>query len=193
MRFCFFRWSAIAARLPGRTDNEIKNVWHTHLKKRLKQNQANPETKRSSNNNISKCYHDALHELELEPVNFSSHAKSESLEYRAVSPQECSSDMSTVTMSDNNNENKECLKVESPRNFPEMDENFWSELSTENSEVVMSEFSAVDGDAQLQFQFSPLMTMESIDGYGSNMHDSMDYFWFNLFNRAGELPELLDV
>ncbi|KAK3144248.1 hypothetical protein QOZ80_4AG0310560 [Eleusine coracana subsp. coracana] len=29
------RWSAIAARLPGRTDNEIKNVWHTHLKKRL--------------------------------------------------------------------------------------------------------------------------------------------------------------
>jgi transcription factor MYB, plant len=30
-----FRWSAIAARLPGRTDNEIKNVWHTHLKKRL--------------------------------------------------------------------------------------------------------------------------------------------------------------
>jgi len=29
------RWSAIAAKLPGRTDNEIKNVWHTHLKKRL--------------------------------------------------------------------------------------------------------------------------------------------------------------
>lgn len=29
------RWSAIAARLPGRTDNEIKNVWNTHLKKRL--------------------------------------------------------------------------------------------------------------------------------------------------------------
>ncbi|RCV42504.1 hypothetical protein SEVIR_9G221500v4 [Setaria viridis] len=29
------RWSAIAAQLPGRTDNEIKNVWHTHIKKRL--------------------------------------------------------------------------------------------------------------------------------------------------------------
>ncbi|KAL8138935.1 hypothetical protein V2J09_004936 [Rumex salicifolius] len=29
------RWSIIAAKLPGRTDNEIKNVWHTHLKKRF--------------------------------------------------------------------------------------------------------------------------------------------------------------
>ncbi|KAL6175479.1 hypothetical protein ACLB2K_052120 [Fragaria x ananassa] len=29
------RWSAIAANLPRRTDNEIKNYWNTHLKKRL--------------------------------------------------------------------------------------------------------------------------------------------------------------
>ena len=36
-----FRWSAIAAKLPGRTDNEIKNVWHTHLKKRLNEGHNN--------------------------------------------------------------------------------------------------------------------------------------------------------
>lgn len=29
------KWSAMAAALSGRTDNDIKNHWHTHLKKRL--------------------------------------------------------------------------------------------------------------------------------------------------------------
>ncbi|KAG1326937.1 transcription factor MYB36 [Cocos nucifera] len=29
------RWSIIAAQLPGRTDNDVKNYWHTKLKKKL--------------------------------------------------------------------------------------------------------------------------------------------------------------
>ncbi|KAG1368446.1 putative Myb-related protein Zm1 [Cocos nucifera] len=44
------RWSKIASCLPGRTDNEIKNVWNTHLKKRLARKESSIS---SSNCNIS--------------------------------------------------------------------------------------------------------------------------------------------
>ncbi|GKU88183.1 hypothetical protein SLEP1_g2479 [Rubroshorea leprosula] len=38
------RWAAISAQLPGRTDNEIKNLWNTYLKKRLVWMGIDPET-----------------------------------------------------------------------------------------------------------------------------------------------------
>ncbi|KAM3396542.1 myb-related protein [Capsicum galapagoense] len=37
------RWSQIAGRLPGRTDNEIKNYWNTHLVKKLKNTGIDPK------------------------------------------------------------------------------------------------------------------------------------------------------
>ncbi|VFQ83086.1 unnamed protein product [Cuscuta campestris] len=37
------RWSLIAGRLPGRTDNEIKNYWNTHLVKKLKSSGVEPK------------------------------------------------------------------------------------------------------------------------------------------------------
>ncbi|KAK6913286.1 SANT/Myb domain [Dillenia turbinata] len=43
------RWSAIATHLPKRTDNEIKNYWNTHLKKRLAKMGIDPVTHKPIN------------------------------------------------------------------------------------------------------------------------------------------------
>ncbi|KAL2496902.1 transcription factor MYB [Forsythia ovata] len=39
------KWSAIAEKLPGRTDNDIKNYWHTYLKKLSRRNAASTDNK----------------------------------------------------------------------------------------------------------------------------------------------------
>ncbi|KAF3792456.1 Transcription repressor [Nymphaea thermarum] len=40
------RWSLIAGRLPGRTDNEVKNYWNSHLRRKLIRMGINPNNHR---------------------------------------------------------------------------------------------------------------------------------------------------
>ncbi|KAF3786126.1 Myb-related protein [Nymphaea thermarum] len=40
------KWSLIAGRLPGRTDNEIKNYWNTHIRRKLLSRGVDPTTHR---------------------------------------------------------------------------------------------------------------------------------------------------
>uniref|UniRef100_A0A8I6YDS5 Uncharacterized protein n=1 Tax=Hordeum vulgare subsp. vulgare TaxID=112509 RepID=A0A8I6YDS5_HORVV len=42
------RWSRIARKLPGRTDNEIKNYWRTHMRKKAQERKRNVSPSSSS-------------------------------------------------------------------------------------------------------------------------------------------------
>ncbi|KAF3975165.1 hypothetical protein ACB098_06G103000 [Castanea mollissima] len=90
------KWSKIAAKLPGRTDNEIKNHWHTHLKKRAKENQVSSEVKEHPSD-VSQCETISRNrdsEVESVPANAPSR---HILESSPLSPETSSSYFSTLS------------------------------------------------------------------------------------------------
>ncbi|XP_030950005.1 myb-related protein 308-like [Quercus lobata] len=48
------RWSLIAGRLPGRTDNEVKNYWNSHLRRKLMNMGIDPNNHRLNHINVSR-------------------------------------------------------------------------------------------------------------------------------------------
>ncbi|RZR74620.1 hypothetical protein BHM03_00039506 [Ensete ventricosum] len=76
-------WSKIASHLPGRTDNEIKNVWNTHLKKRLVfKEHNNPEEalSSSSSSTLPSCSDQGDNKSDEERNNPCLHSHDSSLE-----------------------------------------------------------------------------------------------------------------
>ncbi|KAK6942083.1 SANT/Myb domain [Dillenia turbinata] len=77
------KWAAIASYLPQRTDNDIKNYWNTHLKKKLKKFQSSLEPHMSSSppsdypiNLISSSDDQTRSNLDMIPNKNSSHSSS---------------------------------------------------------------------------------------------------------------------
>ncbi|KAL0419763.1 UNVERIFIED_CONTAM: Transcription factor [Sesamum radiatum] len=158
------RWSVIAARLPGRTDNEIKNVWNTHLKKRL-HNKSQPEPEP---------------EPHLHAIGSPDFDQSVGTVSVSNSPQHSSSEVTSLTTGAAGAGGPDsCTVVDAL----EMDESFWSEVfSGGDDSSATSDFSAGNSDSQ-QLQFS--------DTFGSGLSAAGDMdFWYNLFSRAEDLSEL---
>ncbi|KAK6914091.1 SANT/Myb domain, partial [Dillenia turbinata] len=172
------RWSAIAARLPGRTDNEIKNVWHTHLKKRLKENQTIVlDNKRhysrkfpiSDSKATTTRQSNSKHVNSQNPIH-SGHEDS-SGEFSSFA------DSSYLSCDTNNCKNIKDDNLDSSESIPEIDERFWSNpLPSGNS---------LKSEMQTQIPNYSIAAAENVD----EMNDGMK-FWYNIFVKAGELPEL---
>ncbi|KAJ4803317.1 MYB family protein [Rhynchospora pubera] len=118
------RWSAIAAQLPGRTDNEIKNVWHTYIKKRL----------------------EADHSTEQQPKSKRTKKKLETkFKSNPKTPQPdsvCS--ISSVSVDQSCSDKEESFLSEEDVLLPEIDDSFWMEVFSGDNYESSSDQSTLD-------------------------------------------------
>ncbi|KAK8711651.1 hypothetical protein V6N13_146926 [Hibiscus sabdariffa] len=156
------KWSAIAARLRGRTDNEIKNLWHTHLKKRLLKPQ--------------------------QPTDSSKHIQNEqqsSSEASTLTTSENNSNGTTTVKT----ETDEDGVSEIDENF--WSQVLSADNSGMAADLQVGVASDPQTRPYFTSS-SPLAALEVVNDYGSSVYDAdanMD-FWYNHFTRAPDSPEL---
>eukprot|EP00267_Zea_mays_P000972 NP_001106008.1 transcription factor MYB39 [Zea mays] len=168
------RWSTIAARLPGRTDNEIKNVWHTHLKKRL---EAQPASQQAPKRKPTK-------KQQPEPVT--------TLEGPAgavppVSPERSLSTTTSTTTSTADYSAASSLEnaddsFTSEEDYYQIDDSFWSETLAMTTTVDSFE----SGVQQAEGSFGASAAAPS------STNDDMD-FWLKLFMQASDMQNLPQI
>ncbi|XP_020169007.1 transcription factor MYB30 [Aegilops tauschii subsp. strangulata] len=164
------RWSTIAARLPGRTDNEIKNVWHTHLKKRLESSskpsgQAAPKRKAKKPAVSASALEGPTSKPASSPGQSLSMSPGKSLSTSSATDYSMASSLENTGSSSSSEEFQ-------------IDDSFWSEtlgMSVDNSGSGM-EISDTFG----------------VDSASPSSNDEMD-FWVTLFMQAGDMQSLSQI
>ncbi|CAN4098138.1 unnamed protein product [Withania somnifera] len=190
------RWSAIASKLPGRTDNEIKNIWHTRLKKKMGKSQAQETLEIQEETSIETSKSEEILDIHLEPENTTVDIDLESENskdnFEILSPntnieiQQQRPTPSSSILSSSSGENS-CLNTTATsfksrdqimlNNLLEADDDFWSEvLCDSNHNDNNLDLSLVDPNYQIN----------------SSLND--DWFWDDLLSMSNELmlelPEL---
>ncbi|CAN8247586.1 unnamed protein product [Cochlearia groenlandica] len=173
------RWSAIAAKLQGRTDNEIKNVWHTHLKKRLVINKNQKIGGDNKEDDIDIIINkNTTHERQEKSATM----------INVTSPQQSSNNstnISTFKVSNNNNKDDQIMLYEDVSAL--VDESFWSDVVSVDNEIKIEDFDGL------------IENNSKIYGYDNNnnnnsklCNDDME-FWLELLTSSRRIDGFSDI
>lgn len=143
----------MAAKLPGRTDNEIKNVWHTHIKKKLKNYQSTLDTEKQQTRKS---------EPQTGKTDSSTSNENDSLGYGSISRQNSSGELSSA--STNPDTVVQELSISSKDMLSEIGESFWTADTTDQDLKVGvnidRDFKCPQGDDGMDFWYNLFMTAE---------------------------------